>query len=903
MLKLISYCAAAFAATLSAQVVDIPYEKVVLPNGLTVLIHEDHKAPIVAVNVWYHVGSKNEKPGKTGFAHLFEHLMFGGSENLKGRFVEAIAKVGATDDNGTTNEDRTDYFENVPTTAVDFALFAESDRMGHFYQTINKEFLDVQRGVVQNEKRQGDNQPYSIVEYLIEAAMHPADHPYSHTVIGSLDDLNAASLEDVKEWFKTYYGPSNAVVAIVGDIDVATAKEKALKYFGDIPAGPPIAHPKVSIVRMTGEKRETVEDRVPQARLYKVWNIAQFGDPSTDYLDLASFVLSSGKSSRLYKRLVYDDQIATSVDAGVDDREIGGEFYIEATTKPGKDPKAVEKAVNEELARFLKDGPTPDELERAKTEYQARFIRAVDRIGGFGGKSDVLAMYQTYLGDASLYKVTQQRVADATLLDVHNAAKSYLSDGVYSLQVLPYPKYLTTKGIDRSKPPELTGTPKLTLPKLEKAKLSNGLNVIVAERHEIPVVDFSLQIDAGYSADHSSILGAANLTATLLTDGTKRRDALEISNQIDALGAQLRATSNLDSTSVFLSALKTKLDPSLDLYADVILNPSFPQTDFEREKNLLLARIDQEKVQPMSMALRVLPPFLYGANHAYGIPFTGSGTSSSVSKMTRQDVVRFHSQWFKPNNATLVIVGDTTLAEMKPKLETLFASWTQGAVPVKTITSSPEPSQPVVYLIDKPGAAQSMILTGTLAPAPVASIEPTYQTMNNVYGGAFSSRLNINLREEKHWSYGAQARIFNARFQRPYIAFAPVQTDKTKESLAEIEKEIANISGAKPISEQELQTAKSEQILRLPGSRETMVSVLNAIASHHELRFPDDYDEAFIEKVESLRTSDVNDAAKSLIDPRHTIWVVVGDRAKIEAGIRELNIGEIKIIDADGRPL
>ncbi len=903
MLKLIAYCGVAFAATLSAQVVDIPYEKVVLPNGLTVLIHEDHKAPIVAVNVWYHVGSKNEKPGKTGFAHLFEHLMFGGSENLKGRFVESIAKVGATDDNGTTNEDRTDYFENVPSTAIDFALFAESDRMGHFYQTINKEFLDVQRGVVQNEKRQGDNQPYSIVEYLIEAAMHPSDHPYSHTVIGSLDDLNAASLEDVKEWFRTYYGPTNAVVVIAGDIDIATAKEKALKYFGDIPAGPPIAHPKVSVVRMTGEKRETVEDRVPQARLYKVWNIAPFGDPATDYLNLAALVLSSGKSSRLYKRLVYDDQIATSVDTGVDDREIGGEFYLEATTKPGKDPKAVEKAVNEELARFLKDGPTADEIERAKTQYQARFLRAVDRIGGFGGKSDVLAMYQTYLGDASLYKVTQQRIADATMADVHNAAKSYLSDGAYSLQVLPYPQYVTAKGIDRSKPPELTGTPKLTLPRLEKAKLSNGLNVIVAERHEIPVVDFSLQVDAGYSADHSSILGAASLTATLLTGGTKRRDALEIGNQIDALGAQIRTSSSLDSTSVFLSALKTKLDASLDLYADVILNPAFPQADFEREKNLLLARIDQEKVQPTNMALRVLPPILYGADHAYGIPFTGSGTSASVSKMTREDIVRFHAQWFKPNNATLVIVGDTTLAEIKPKLETLFAAWRPGAVPAKTISAAPEPSRPVVYLIDKPGAAQSMILTGTLAPAPVASIEPTYQTMNNVFGGAFSSRLNINLREEKHWSYGAQARIFNARFQRPYIAFAPVQTDKTKESLAEIEKEIANIAGAKPISQQELETAKSEEILRLPGSRETMVSVLNAISSHQELHFPDDYDEAFIKKVDSLRTSDVNDAAKSLIDPQHTIWVVVGDRAKIEAGIRELNIGEIKIIDADGRPL
>jgi zinc protease len=904
MLKSTAFFTVALAATVSAQIVDIPYEKVVLDNGLTVLIHEDHKAPIVAVNIWYHVGSKNEKPGKTGFAHLFEHLMFGGSENLKGRFVEALENVGATDDNGTTNEDRTNYFENVPSTAIDFALFAESDRMGHFYNTINKEFLDVQRGVVQNEKRQGENQPYAITEELIETAVHPAGHPYAHTVIGSMDDLNAASLDDVKEWFKTYYGPSNAVLVIAGDIDVKTAKEKVTKYFGDIPAGPPIAHPKLSIARMTGESRATVEDRVPQARIYKVWNISQFGDASTDYLKLAALVLTSGKSSRLYKRLVYDDQIATTVQAYVDDREIGGEFVIEATAKQGQDPASVERAVNQELARFLKEGPTADEVERAKTQSLAQFVRGAERIGGFGGKSDVLAHYQAYLGDASLYKVTLQRIADVTPAELRDAAQSYLSDGVYTLQVLPYPSYnVTAKGVDRSKVPELAGIPELKLPKLEKAKLSNGLNLILAERHQIPVVNFELAVDAGYAADHSAALGAASLAASLLVDGTKRRSALAISDEIQTLGARLNASSSLDSTSVFLSALKMKLDASLDLYADVILNPSFPQADFEREQRLQLAGIEQEKAEPIAIALRVLPPFLYGPSHAYGIPLTGSGTAPSVSKMTRDDIVRFHNQWFKPNNATLIIVGDTTLAEIKPKLEALFAAWKPGSVPQKNILPAPKPTQPVVYLIDKPGALQSLILTGALAPAPVASIEPAYQIMNDVFGGTFSSRLNMNLREDKHWAYGAGAFLVNARFQRPYVGYAPVQTDKTKESLAEIHKEIANITGAKPISEEELRAAKNQEILKLPGSRETMRSVGGAISELLEFHFPDDYYQTFGKKVEALRTSDVNDAAKSLIEPQHTIWVVVGDRAKIEAGIRELNIGEIKIVDADGHSL
>jgi zinc protease len=900
MFKPIALCSVALAATLSAQIVDIPYQKIVLDNGLTVLIHEDHKAPIVAVNIWYHVGSKNEKAGKTGFAHLFEHLMFGGSDNLKGRYIEGMEKVGATDLNGTTQEDRTNYFENVPKTAIDFALFAESDRMGHF--TISKETLDLQRGVVQNEKRQGENQPYAVAEELIQTATYPAGHPYAHTVIGSMDDLNVASLEDVREWFKTYYGPSNAVLVIAGDIDFATAKEKVTRYFGDIPAGPPISHPKVSIARMTGETRATVEDRVPQARLYKVWNIPEFGTAPADYLKLAGRVLSSGKSSRLYKRLVYDDQIATDVTASVDDNEIGGQFAIEVTAKQFQDPRAVEKAVNEELARFLKEGPTAEELERAKTQYLAQFVRGVERIGGFGGKSDILARYQTFLGDASLYKATLKRIGAATTADVRDAAQSYLSDGAYVLQVLPYPNYnVMAKGVDRSKVPELAGIPELKLPKLEKAKLSSGLNLILAERHDIPVVDFWLAVDAGYAADHSASPGTARLTASLLTGGTKKRNALEISDQIQALGAQLSANSGLDSTVVFLSALKAKLDPSLDLYSDVILNPSFPQADFQRQQRLQLAAIEQEKVQPISMALRVLPPFLYGPNNAYGVPFTGSGNTASVSKMTRDDLVRFHSQWFKPNNATLIVVGDTTLAEIQPKLEALFAAWKAGAVPEKSIPVAPKPERPVVYLIDKPGALQSVIFTGSLVPAPTAATQPTYETMNNIYGGTFGSRLNMNLREDKHWSYGAQEILFGARFQRPYIGFAPVQTDKTKESLAEIQKEIANITGAKPISDEELAKVKKQEVLELPGSRETMQSVGGSIQELLRFRFPDDYYDTFVKKVEALRTSDVNDAAMSLIEPQHTIWVVVGDRAKVEAGIRELNIGEIKVVDADGK--
>jgi zinc protease len=389
---------AAPAAWLTAQApaattdrIEIPYQKFTLPNGLTLIVHEDHKAPIVAVNVWYHVGSKNEKPGRTGFAHLFEHLMFNGSENYDKDFFGPLERAGATDMNGTTNEDRTNYFQNVPTNAVDLALWMESDRMGHLLGAISQAKLDEQRGVVQNEKRQGENQPYGTVWDFLTPKLYPANHPYSWTVIGSMADLDAAALDDVKDWFRTYYGAANAVIVVAGDIDAKTAKQKVEKYFGDIPAGPPVARQESWIAKRSGSQRGVLQDRVPQARIYKVWNIPGWGTPEADYLNLVSELLSSGKSSRLYKRLVYEEQIATDVSAYLDLREIGSLFVIEATARPGVDLAKVERAADEELRRFLAGGPTPAELRRVKTQFRAGFIRGVERIGGFGGKSDVLA--------------------------------------------------------------------------------------------------------------------------------------------------------------------------------------------------------------------------------------------------------------------------------------------------------------------------------------------------------------------------------------------------------------------------------------------------------------------------------------------------------------------------------
>ncbi|MBA4148181.1 MAG: insulinase family protein [Verrucomicrobia bacterium] len=899
-----SLCLVAPARADLSKDIEISYKKFVLKNGLTLVVHEDNKSPIVAVNVWYHVGSKNENPGKTGFAHLFEHLMFNGSENFNDDYFKAVEKVGATDLNGTTSKDRTNYFQNAPKEALDFLLWLESDRMGHMLGAIDQAKLDEQRGVVQNEKRQYENQPYGIAHELITKGTYPPGHPYSWTVIGSMEDLNAASLDDVKEWFNTYYGAANATLVVAGDVQADEVLKKVETYFGSISSGPPIAKHEKWIAKRSGTQRQIAQDRVPQSRIYKAWNIPAFGDKELDYLNLASDVLAAGKTSRLYKRLVYDEQIATSVSAYVAVNEIGSQFFVVATARPGESLEKIEKAIDEEMARFLAKGPSAEELERAKTQQFSGFIRGIERIGGFGGKSDILAMNQTYAGHPDFYKTTLNNFREARVQDVQNAAKKWLSDGVYILEIHPFPKYESTKSeVDRSKLPVPTITPEVKFPVLQRTNLSNGLKVVLAERSAVPLINFTLQVDAGYAADQFASPGTAKLAMDMLDEGTKRRNALQISDELDRLGASLNTGSDLDTSSVALSALKANLNASLDIFADVILNPSFPASDFERLKKQQLDAIQREKSEPSNMALRILPELLYGDTHAYSIPFTGSGTAEAVSKLKREDAEKFYRTWFKPNNATLIIAGDAKLSEIVPKLEKLFATWKSGSVPKKNFSDVDPAEKSVIYLLDRPGSLQSMIFAGHLAPPKANPDEIAIETMNNIFGGTFTSRINMNLREDKHWSYGARSSLVPARAQRPFLVVAPVQTDKTKESIIEINKELRGILGQQPITSEEVNKAQQNQTLKLPGTWETISRVESSVAEIVRFGLPDKYFETYADKVLALDQAALQKSAAKVIQPDQLTWVVVGDRAKVESGLRELGFGEIRLIDADGNIL
>ncbi len=897
---LLGVLAAPVRAAETAQV-DIPYQKFVLDNGLVLIVHEDHKAPIVAFNVWYHVGSKNEAPGKTGFAHLFEHLMFNGSENYDDDYFKPMQKAGATDMNGTTNEDRTNYFENVPVSALDLVLWMESDRMGHLKGAVTQAKLDEQRGVVQNELRQYLNEPYSVADELIIKGTFPPGHPYSWSVIGSLEDLSAAALEDVHAWFSSYYGPNNAVVAVAGDVDAKAVFEKVKRYFGDIPPSPPIARHSAWVAKRTGSHRQKVEDRVSQARLYKVWNVPGWGTGCADKLGLVAAILSDGKTSRLYKRLVYDDQLATSVSAFVDAREIAGVFTIQADARPGVELARVEKAVNEELAKLLAEGPTAAEVERVRTQHRARFIRGIERIGGFGGKSDILAKSQVLGGSPDAYKKTLERVEAATPEALKESANRWLSDGVYVLEVDPYPAFAPAKeGADRKTMPAVGAAPEVKFPAVQRATLPNGLKIVLAERHAVPAINFALLLDAGFAADAAGIPGTASLAMAMLDEGTTKRSALQISEELANLGASLGSGSDLDSSVVSLSALKDKLDPALDVFADVVLDPAFPEADFERLRKIQLAQIAQEKDSPIYMGLRVLPALIYGAGHPYAVPFTGSGTEASVARLTRDDLVKFHKTWFKPGNATLVVVGDTTLAEIRPKVEKLFRAWPKGAVPAKRIATVPVEARSVVYIIDKPGAAQSVVFCGHPAPPSADPDAIAIETMNDILGGDFVSRINLNIREDKHWSYGAASLLLGARGQRPFLVYAPVQADKTKETMVEIRGELEGILGPKPITRDEFTNTKTNKVLGLPGRWETMAAVQASLGEIVRYGLPDDYFQKYSARVQGLTMDDLAKAAKKTVRPDAAVWVVVGDRAQIEPRIRELGYKEVVVIDADG---
>ena len=892
-------------SAIAQEVQKIKFEKYALGNGLDVILHEDHSIPIVAVNVWYHVGSKNEKKGRTGFAHLFEHMMFQGTEHLKGEYFAPLEKVGGQI-NGSTTEDRTNYWESIPSNYLELALWLEADRMGFLLPAMTEESLKTQKDVVKNERRQGlENQPYYRAEEFIAEALFPPNHPYSWMVIGSQEDLTNAKMEDVQEFFKQYYTPNNASLVIAGDFDPAQAKKLVEKYFASIPPGPPVTRISEWVPELKEEKRITMEDRISLPKVYMAWNTAPEYASDDAELQILASVLSGGKNSRLYKNLVYDKQIAQEITAWQDAREICSIFRIEAIAKQGHTLEELEKAIDEQLNLIRTTAPTDQEVNEAKNSFEASFIRQVQFVGGFGGKADILNEYNTFIGNPDYIQQDLARYAKVTPADVKRVAEKYLKPNArLVINVVPYgvPEAKSVD-MDRSKEPPAAAEPSFKMPAFKRTKLSNGLEVVLAEHHEVPVVNMTLVVNAGWVADPKEKQGVSSLTSELQDEGTKSRNALEISSELKNIGANLGTGSFFDASYVGLDTIKKHLDKALEIYSDIIMNPLFPQDELDRKKQIYLGEIMKERMEPFTSSFKVFLKALYGADHPYGQPFTGTGTEKSIQAITRDDLVKYFDTYFHPNNATLVVVGDVTESEIMPKLEAALKNWKPGSAKKVMVPTAKPVEKTTVYLVNKPGAPQSVVVCGNLGMPRNSADYYKVLTMNNILGGQFGSRINMNLREDKGYTYGAGSFFVDTKGVGPFAVFAPVHTQFTKETVAEIVKELKGIMGDKPVTQEELNDGKSNLVKGYSQNFESPGQIAGQLASMVQYNLPADTFDKFIPSINAVTDADVKAVAQKYIHPDKMVITIVGDVAKIEPLIRELNLGEIVYLDAEGNPV
>jgi zinc protease len=893
----------------SSSVPKIEFEKYTLPNGLQVILHVDRKLPIVHVNEWFHVGSKNEKQGRTGFAHLFEHMMFQGSKNASGEYFSYVEKAGANvregGVNGTTDNDRTNYFVTAPSGNLEYLLWLESDRLATLIDGVDQAKLDNQRDVVKNERRQGlENVPYGRWLSLLVENLHPAGHPYSWPVIGSHEDLTAASLDDVKDFFRRFYTPNNLSLVIAGDFDPAEAKRLVEKYFGPIPTGPALDRPSRWVPKLEGERIVEVSDRVPQERTYMVWTAPPYFDAGDAELTLTSTILTDGLSARLNKVLVYDKQLCTNVNSFPFSSEISGAFVVIATARPGIALPQIEQIITEELGKLAKTGPTAEELDRAKTKQEYQFVTGLERIGGFGGKADLLNQYNTYLGDPNKFEEDINRYRRISANDLKDTVGKWL-DTRNRILLRFHPEKSgrpSQVALDRTQQPQLGTDKPFHAPDVKTAKLENGLEIYVVERPELPKASVLLATRAGAVADPAGKEGVAQMTITNIDLGTKTKKALEIGDEFGNLGTDLTGFATREYSALTFEVLKRNLAPALTILSDVVLNSSFPESELEREKKRALDRLAQDAKNPNALAGRIGAMLAFGPNHPYGRP--ARGLPSTVAKITREDLVQFHQTYWKPGGSALIFVGDVTLAEATELAKKAFGSWTGGAPPQITIPA-PQPLGPgKIYIVDQQDAAQTVVSQILRAPQRKTDDYYALNLADAVWGGGgFGTRLNLNLREDKGYSYGVFSNLNLLSSSGVWAAQGGVQTNKTKESVQEFLNELKFIAGQKPVSEKELESAKQTRIRGYSQQFESLGRISGQIAALWAVGLPMSEMQRESEEISRTSLSAVNSAAQKYAVPEQSTLLLVGDLSKIEAGIKDLHSGEVVVLDSEGKPV
>jgi len=901
---------------------EISYETYTLPNGLKVITHEDHRLPLVSVDLWYHVGPLNERPGRTGFAHLFEHMMFEGSEHVgeKAHF-KFVESVGGTDINGTTDFDRTNYFETLPANQLELGLWLESDRMGFLMEGLDRKLLQNQRDVVRNERRQGEGQPYAASREEVFHQLFPKEHPYYGNVIGSHADIEAARIADIRDFHQQFYTPNNASIAIAGDFDPKQLKELLTKYFGPIPAGPPVAPVNVVTPPITSQRRATVTDTVTLPQLSIAWLTPPAYTPAAYDVDAVAFALGGAKVSRLDNILVYEKQVAQNVTCGNYSLKLTGMMQCTITAKPGIKLEDLEATVWREIAKLQKDGPTPAELEASKNTTISQKVVGLQRLGGFGGIADTLDEYNQYTGDpgylpkdiAAIEAVTiaRARAAAAKYLTQQSAVVVYCVPGKKVLNDVPrspddtdanvkitnpYTAEFETAQNFRKTPPAAGPPVTVHLPVPETFALPNGLKVYVVENRSLPVLSAALVTRAGSENNTPAKAGLAAFTALVMNEATTTRDLKQFADAQELIGTRISMYANMDSATTSMTVLTSHTKQGMDLFSDVLEHPALKPENLDRLRKQRLVTIQQETDSVSAMTARVGPRLLYG-DQPYGL--SQSGTTASITGLTHDDVAGLYAAHYGPADSALVLAGDISLAEAKPLAEKYFGGWKGDAAAPIALPPPPVVAPTHIVIVDKPGAPQTSLRVYGLGVPVTSPDSPILDVLTYTLGGAFSSRINMNLREVHGYTYGAFAYYDMYRDGGPFIAGSLVRTDVTGPAAKEMIGEIKRFP-AEPSTDAELKMAKDASVQSLPGQFETTDSIAGSVASIYLYDRPLDYYAALPAKYRAVTAADVARVAKEDLHPDQLIIVAAGDRAKIETQLKDASLGPVEVRDING---
>jgi zinc protease len=908
------------------ETLNISYEKYVMPNGLQVILHTDHSDPMMAYAIMYHVGSSREIPGKTGFAHLFEHLLFGGSENVEpGRFDKIIEGVGGSN-NGFTSRDVTTYFEMFPKNAFEKVLWLESDRMGFFINSVTKRLMAIQQNVVQNEKRQGeDNSPYGFTEYVIDKNLYPADHPYNWEVIGEMEDLKNANLDDVRNYYGKFYGPKNATLVIAGDFNPDSVKMLINKYFGEIKSHGDVAPRGAMPVSLAETKKLFHEDNfanVPEITM--VWPVPEAYSKDAYPLDFLAKILADGKKAPMYKVLVKEKQLTPSANAYNYSSELAGEFTISIRANEGKTLKEIEEAVSEAFARFEKDGITDKDVERIKATSEMGFYQGLNSVFY---KALNLAFYNTFLNDPGFIQKDIENIKAVTKDDIIRVYNQYIKGKPHIVTSFVPKEQMamvadnsvpagikeeninqatqveiketgneqivkTESALDRTVEPPTGKEPEVNVPKIWKAEFSNGIHVYGIQNKELPLVNMSIIIKGGVMQDNIKLPGVASMVASVLPQGTKNKTPEELEEEIELLGSSINMYSGREEMSMSAATLSRNFGKTVSLMKEILLEPRWDSAEFSIAQTRTRNYILQSEAQPRSVANQTLNKLLYGANHIFG--YDTRGTKESIDKISINDLKAYYDANFSPTVTNILVAGNVSEEEVMEALKPLALEWKSREV---TFNQYPEPVAPeksTIYFVDIPGSRQSVISIGYPA---LSRDNPDFVKANFVnyrLGGAFTSILMQILREQKGYTYGASSYFQQMKIPAPFVASSSVRSDATFESVRIFKDEMKKYRNG--ISEADLQFIKNCMLRSDALNYETNNDLIGMLSTMTKYGFPDDYIKKEEEVIKNMTVEEHKLITDKYIVPDKMYYVVVGDAATQLKPLEKIGFGNPVLI-------